>query len=875
MNLLRLLFVPEPVSKTLIHRLLVNVCENSKTRSELVSLLLSILVEGCTALSSVDKIFSLTSKGKGKIAATPKKSSPTFVSSNLSPISGNIPNLVTQRCLETFIQVVHSNEQVSNLLLSENDGICTATVGGNGKPSRSSSKKGKGREKVMPSSKFPINFLLGLLENSLFLKNSALMEQLSLLISTVLKPLGASLAKKPASLDKSQDNNTSTTESPANLTPATSNAPTSMDIVEPHHASSTSNPTSTPSTPNPSASTLAVTDSEKKVVSLKDSAKEVEVKVPVIPDHLVRAVVHVLTNSDCTSKSFQYILSIIQQLSLLANNRKIIMAELQESVQRLGDEILPDLKELLSMLEVSTSQSNIRTTVLSKFSLPSSLQSKLLRILKTLDFLNPSDKKANPNEPVVVTNTVPETALNAIKIYDEFKLGNLWSSLGSCLEVIGSKSEMINVGTVMLPLIESFMVVSKPYVLLTHTRGTSVNNTKKSGDQQSNQEFFFSFTEEHRKIINTMVRNNPSLMIGSFSLLVHNPKVLEFDNKRTYFNQQLHKRTTKEHYPSLQINVRRAYVFEDSYHQLQGRTGKEIKYGKLSVRFHDEEGVDAGGVSREWFTTLVTQMFNPNYALFLPSAADKVTYQPNRSSGINPDHLSYFKFVGRIIGKAIYDGKLLDCYFTRSFYKFMLGIDVDWKDMEAVDPEFHKSLEWIMNNDITDVLDLTFSCEVKDFGKESFVNLKENGANIPVTEENKEEYVRLITEQKLSVAIKDQISAFLVGFHEIIPKDLITIFNEQETELLISGLPDIDLDDMRNNTEYHNYTSTSVQVQWFWRVVRSFSQEQRAKLIQFVTGTSKVPLEGFSNLKGSSGIQKFNIHKDFSSNQRLPSAHTW
>jgi E3 ubiquitin-protein ligase HUWE1 len=86
---------------------------------------------------------------------------------------------------------------------------------------------------------------------------------------------------------------------------------------------------------------------------------------------------------------------------------------------------------------------------------------------------------------------------------------------------------------------------------------------------------------------------------------------------------------------------------------------------------------------------------------------DKIIYQPNRSSWINPDHLFYFKFVRRIIGKAIYDGRLLDAYFTRSFYKFMLGINVDWKDMEAVDPEFHKSLAWILNNDITDVLDLT------------------------------------------------------------------------------------------------------------------------------------------------------------------------
>lgn len=135
-----------------------------------------------------------------------------------------------------------------------------------------------------------------------------------------------------------------------------------------------------------------------------------------------------------------------------------------------------------------------------------------------------------------------------------------------------------------------------------------------------------------------MVRNNPSLMNGSFSLLVQNPKILEFDNKRTYFTQQLHKRNGRE-YGSLQINVRRAYVFEDSYHQLQGKSGNEIKFSKLNVRFHEEEGVDAGGVTREWFQVLARQMFNPNYALFRPAAADKVTYQPNRASGINPGFL--------------------------------------------------------------------------------------------------------------------------------------------------------------------------------------------------------------------------------------------
>ena len=109
-------------------------------------------------------------------------------------------------------------------------------------------------------------------------------------------------------------------------------------------------------------------------------------------------------------------------------------------------------------------------------------------------------------------------------------------------------------------------------------------------------------------------------MSGTFSVLIQNPKVLDFDNKRSYFQRQLHKRKDshvhREHYGTLQINVRRQFVFEDSWHSLMRRTGDEIKNGKMSIRFYDEEGVDAGGVAREWFQVLARQMFNPNYALW-------------------------------------------------------------------------------------------------------------------------------------------------------------------------------------------------------------------------------------------------------------------
>jgi len=92
--------------------------------------------------------------------------------------------------------------------------------------------------------------------------------------------------------------------------------------------------------------------------------------------------------------------------------------------------------------------------------------------------------------------------------------------------------------------------------------------------------------------------------------------------------------------------------------------------------------------------------------------------------------------------------------------------------------------------------------------------------------------------------------------------------------LLISGLPDIDVDDWKNHTEYHNYSASSPQIQWFWRAVRSFDKEERAKLLQFVTGTSKVPLNGFGQLEGMNGFSRFNIHRDYGNKDRLPSSHT-
>ena len=181
---------------------------------------------------------------------------------------------------------------------------------------------------------------------------------------------------------------------------------------------------------------------------------------------------------------------------------------------------------------------------------------------------------------------------------------------------------------------------------------------------------------------------------------------------------------------------------------------------RLNVTFLQEEGVDASGLTREWFTVLAREIFNPNYALF-SSTGDGVTFQPNAHSYINPDHLSYFKFVGRVIGKAICDGHLLDVHFTRSFYKHILGLSVNVNDLEPIEPDYYKSLIQILETPLDYLgLELAFSAETNEFGKISIVDLIPGGQEIPVTEDNKHEYVRLIAYHRMTSAIKKQVSFF-------------------------------------------------------------------------------------------------------------------
>ncbi|KAL1897901.1 E3 ubiquitin-protein ligase tom1 [Sporothrix stenoceras] len=943
-TLLRLMFVTQQgTTRTCLFNLFIDLCQNRQSRLEIISTLLQILQDGSSDMDAVERCFNQLSakarqppKDKEKDAATktgagsssavtstPGTGGSLKRTATSASLAGGIPHtstthldssplLIVQQGLDLLVDLCSRNQHIPSLFLSEHDFMGASLR----KPF--GSRKAKGIQSK--ASRFGINSLLLLLEKDLVMESSSVMQLLAELLNRVTQPLQAlererrrrELAEeekrkkeaeaKDAPKEYGKDAESGEAAATSSASAADPDAPADANTIE--AATTTAAATTTDTANAGEGSSKPATDKEKPAVP-----KEPELVTPFIPYHNLSLVVNIFVARECSSKTFQNTISTIKNLSCIEGTKQRFGQELARQAKTLSDNILRDLDELLPYIEAAETGTEIQGIALAKFSPGAAEQNKLLRVLTALDHLfGVQAKKAETDNSSSNNSTVDEEDYMG-SLYHNATFVKMWGRLSSCLSAIRQRDNMLNVATILLPLIESLMVVCKNANLPESSEAASTQqmsqsltlgsgkdkdskDTGKEKEEHDNmlllsspppesrpqRDLFFRFTEDHRRILNELVRNNPKLMSGTFSLLVKNPKVLEFDNKRNYFNRSVHAKTGSQQqrpvFPPLQLSVRRDQVFHDSFRSLYFKSGDEMKYGKLNIRFHGEEGVDAGGVTREWFQVLSRQMFDPNYALFIPVSSDRTTFHPNKLSGINDEHLMFFKFIGRIIGKALYEGRLLECYFSRAVYKRILGKPVSVKDMESFDPEYYKSLVWMLENDITDVITETFSVVDDEFGATKVVDLIPNGRDVAVTEENKHDYVRLVVEHKLLASVKDQMGEFLKGFHDIIPAELISIFTEQELELLISGLPDIDIDDWRGNTEYHNYSGSAPQIQWFWRAVRSFDKEERAKLLQFVTGTSKVPLNGFKELEGMNGVNRFNIHRDYGQKDRLPSSHT-
>ena len=331
------------------------------------------------------------------------------------------------------------------------------------------------------------------------------------------------------------------------------------------------------------------------------------------------------------------------------------------------------------------------------------------------------------------------------------------------------------------------------------------------------------------------------------------------------------------------VRITRGRILEDGLATMNN-LGSNMRQ-RIAVQYYNEAGaretgIDVGGLFKEFWTDLCAIAFDPNYALFRVTEGAENCMYPNPSSKAahGSDHITLFEFLGRILGKALYEGITIHPRFAHFFLSFLRG-DYNYlhmlPDLSTVDAQLYNNLMFLKTYD-GDARDLclTFTVTNDSFGGTVEIPLVPNGSNVDVTNANKQRYIGLVAKYYVVDRVKEQSEAFTRGLWEVIDRSWLRIFNEPELQVLISGASDgkLDVGDMRSNTRYvGGFTGLDRTVNRFWSVVERLDSKQQADLLRFVTSCERPPPLGFASMNPPFTIQRVGILRD---GDKLPTAST-
>ncbi|KJE95518.1 ubiquitin ligase E3A isoform 1 [Capsaspora owczarzaki ATCC 30864] len=318
--------------------------------------------------------------------------------------------------------------------------------------------------------------------------------------------------------------------------------------------------------------------------------------------------------------------------------------------------------------------------------------------------------------------------------------------------------------------------------------------------------------------------------------------------------------------PYLRVLVRRDHIIEDVLLQLSHKDPSQLKH-RLRVRFVDEEGVDEGGVQKEFFQLIFRDILAPKFGMF---EYEEETRNMWFRKAIDDTLQGEYVLVGLLIGLAIYNRVMLDLHFPLVIYKKLLGKPVTFADLQVAQPALAHGLQELLeyDGDVEATFCRTFQLSYDVFGATKTHDLKPNGDSIPVTNENRHEFVQLYTDWLLNTSIAASFNEFKRGFDMVTADTAITLFSPEELEILICGEPNFDFHSLENATEYDGgFDKDSPVIRFFWEVVHDMSEEEKKRLLFFATGSDRVPVGGLSHLN-------LTIVRNGTDAERLPTAHT-
>ena len=366
-----------------------------------------------------------------------------------------------------------------------------------------------------------------------------------------------------------------------------------------------------------------------------------------------------------------------------------------------------------------------------------------------------------------------------------------------------------------------------------------------------------SLISTEKQIKNSLLDFNKQYIDGLIEI-DPSTKFQSFEEKQSIFKNNLQKLKIDWTEGPNYININRDKLIESSIEELS----KVNLYREIKVKFKGEEEGDAGGIMREWLTSLFKEFQKPENKLFIKADTKDYSIKVYNDKNYSKNKLKIFEFIGKIFVLALLNDLTINSCFNIYIYKIILDEPVELEELFFIDSEIYHSIQKLKNLQDFSNLELYFAeNEKNEIGDVNVLNLILDGANVPVNKENMEYYFQKKIEYIMNKD-RDYINHIKKSLFSYIPESLIKIFSANELELMLNGTPFIDVTDWIDNTEYEGYSPSDEIIINFWDIVKELPQEKLSRLLQFSTGSTRVPVGGFKSLQSNRGnIAPFSIYK--------------
>ncbi|CAF4423535.1 unnamed protein product [Rotaria socialis] len=321
--------------------------------------------------------------------------------------------------------------------------------------------------------------------------------------------------------------------------------------------------------------------------------------------------------------------------------------------------------------------------------------------------------------------------------------------------------------------------------------------------------------------------------------------------------------------PLLMLHVHRNTIVQDTIAQLDKYKDDDFKK-PLQVYFHNEEGLDAGGIRKEFFLLLTKEILNPKYGMFTVYEETNTIWF---SDYYDEEEEAMYKLIGTLCALAVYNITIIDLPFPLALYKKLLNkTKIDLEDMKSVSPTVYQSLRSLLNykeDDLETALCYAFDIEREIYGERRRTELKPGGSSIMVNQKNKHEFVELYIDYIFNKSCEKQYQAFSAGFRRVINSKPLELFYPDELMAFVIGNTNYDWNEFQKKTEYKGeYHANHPVIQWFWQVFHKLGENEKKKFLLFLTGSDRVPVFGWSQ------TLPMTIQRSHTDDAHLPVSHT-